>query len=36
MGRYFTSVGAALQTATNGQVPAEAALQEAAAEMRHE
>jgi hypothetical protein len=34
MGRYFTSVGAALQIATNGQASARAALQEAEANMR--
>ena len=34
MGRYFTSVGAALQIATNGQASALAALQEAEANMR--
>jgi len=34
MGRYFTSVGAALQIATNGQASAQAALQEAEAIMR--
>jgi maltose/maltodextrin transport system substrate-binding protein len=34
MGRYFTSVGAALQIATNGQASAQAALQEAEANMR--
>jgi maltose/maltodextrin transport system substrate-binding protein len=36
MGRYFTSVGAALQIATNGQASAQAALQEAEANMRHQ
>jgi maltose/maltodextrin transport system substrate-binding protein len=34
MGRYFTSMGAALQIATNGQASAQAALQEAEANMR--
>jgi maltose-binding protein MalE len=34
MGRYFTSVGAALQIATNGQASAEVALQEGEANMR--
>jgi maltose/maltodextrin transport system substrate-binding protein len=34
MGRYFTSVGAALQIATNGQASPEKALQEAEANMR--
>jgi maltose/maltodextrin transport system substrate-binding protein len=34
MGRYFTSVGAALQIATNGQASAQAALKEAEANMR--
>ncbi len=35
MARYFSSVGAALQIATNGQASAQAALQEAEANMRH-
>jgi maltose/maltodextrin transport system substrate-binding protein len=35
MGRFFTSLGAALQIATNGQASPEAALKEAAANMRH-
>jgi maltose/maltodextrin transport system substrate-binding protein len=35
MGRFFTSVGAALQIATNGQASPQAALQEAEANMRH-
>jgi maltose/maltodextrin transport system substrate-binding protein len=35
MGRYFSSVGAALQIATNGEASSQAALQEAAANMRH-
>ena len=35
MGRFFSSVGAALQIATNGQASPEAALKEAAANMRH-
>jgi maltose/maltodextrin transport system substrate-binding protein len=35
MGRYFSSVGAALQIATNGGASSQAALQEAAANMRH-
>jgi maltose/maltodextrin transport system substrate-binding protein len=34
MGRYFSSVGAALQIATNGEASPQAALQEAAANMR--
>ena len=34
MGRFWTAVGAALQLATNGQAPAQAALQEAAENMR--
>lgn len=34
MGRFFTAVGAALQIATEGHAPAEAALREAAATMR--
>jgi maltose/maltodextrin transport system substrate-binding protein len=34
MGRYFSSVGAALQIATNGGASPQAALQEAAANMR--
>ena len=34
MGRYFSAVGAALQIATNGQASAQAALQEAEANMR--
>jgi maltose/maltodextrin transport system substrate-binding protein len=33
--RFFTSLGAALQIATNGQASPEAALKEAAANMRH-
>jgi maltose/maltodextrin transport system substrate-binding protein len=36
MGRFFSSVGAALQIATNGQASAQAALQEAEANMRHQ
>ena len=36
MGRYFTSVGAALQVATRGQASPQAALQDAEANMRHE
>jgi maltose/maltodextrin transport system substrate-binding protein len=35
MGRFFSSVGAALQIATNGQASPEAALKEAATNMRH-
>jgi maltose/maltodextrin transport system substrate-binding protein len=35
MGRFFNSLGAALQTATTGQASPEAALKEAAANMRH-
>jgi maltose/maltodextrin transport system substrate-binding protein len=35
MGRFFNSLGAALQIATNGQATPEAALKEAAANMRH-
>jgi maltose/maltodextrin transport system substrate-binding protein len=35
MGRFFISLGAALQIATNGQASPEAALKEAAANMRH-
>jgi maltose/maltodextrin transport system substrate-binding protein len=35
MGRFFNSLGAALQIATNGQASPEAALKEAAANMRH-
>jgi maltose/maltodextrin transport system substrate-binding protein len=35
MGRFFTSMGAALQTATDGQATAEAALKEADANMHH-
>jgi maltose/maltodextrin transport system substrate-binding protein len=35
MGRFFTSVGAALQIATEGRASAGAALHEAAANMRH-
>src|SRR5208283_5749718 len=34
MGRYFSSVGAALQIATNGEASPQAALQEAEANMR--
>lgn len=36
MGRFFTAVGTALQIATDGHASAEAALQEAEANMRHE
>jgi maltose/maltodextrin transport system substrate-binding protein len=36
MGRFFSSVGAALQTATEGQTSAQAALREAEAKMRHQ
>ena len=36
MGRYFTSVGAALQLATSGRASPQAALQDAEANMRHE
>jgi maltose/maltodextrin transport system substrate-binding protein len=36
MGRFFSSVGAALQTATEGQTSAQAALREAEANMRHQ
>jgi maltose/maltodextrin transport system substrate-binding protein len=36
MGRYFSSVGAALQIATNGEASPQAALQEAEANMRHQ
>jgi maltose/maltodextrin transport system substrate-binding protein len=36
MGRYFTVMGAALQTATDGQATAEAALREADVNMRHQ
>jgi maltose/maltodextrin transport system substrate-binding protein len=35
MGRFFTAVSGALQIATQGRASAQAALQEAAAEMRH-
>ena len=35
MGRYFTAMGAALQTATSGRATAEAALREADVNMRH-
>jgi maltose/maltodextrin transport system substrate-binding protein len=35
MGRFFSSVGAALQIATNGHASPQAALEEAAATMRH-
>src|SRR5260370_42095818 len=35
MGRYFSSVGTALQIATNGEASPQAALQEAAANLRH-
>jgi maltose/maltodextrin transport system substrate-binding protein len=35
MGRFFNSLGASLQIATNGQASPEAALKEAAANMRH-
>ncbi len=34
MGRFWTAVGSALQVATNGQAPVQAALQEAAENMR--
>ena len=36
MGRYFTVMGAALQTATDGRATAEAALREADVNMRHQ
>ena len=36
MGRYFTSVGAALQIATSGHASPQAALEEAEANMRHQ
>ena len=36
MGRFFSAVGAALQIATQGQASAQAALQEAEANMRHQ
>ena len=36
MGRFFSAVGAALQIATEGQASAQAALQEAEANMRHQ
>src|SRR6516225_3378877 len=36
MGRYFTVMGAALQTAADGQATAEAALREADVNMRHQ
>ena len=36
MGRYFTVMGAALQTATDGQATAEAALRKADVNMRHQ
>jgi maltose/maltodextrin transport system substrate-binding protein len=36
MGRFFTVMGAALQTATDGQATAEAALREADVNMRHQ
>jgi hypothetical protein len=36
MSRFFSSVGSALQIATNGQASPEAALREAAATMRHQ
>jgi maltose-binding protein MalE len=35
MGRFFSAVGAALQIATQGQANAQAALQEAEANMQH-
>jgi maltose/maltodextrin transport system substrate-binding protein len=35
MGRFFSSLGSALQIATNGQASPEAALREAEANMRH-
>ena len=35
MGRFFSSVGTALEIATQGRASPEAALQEAAATMRH-
>jgi maltose-binding protein MalE len=34
MGRFWSAVGSALQLATNGQATAQAALQEAAENMR--
>jgi maltose/maltodextrin transport system substrate-binding protein len=36
MARFFSAVGAALQIATQGQATAQAALQEAEANMRHQ
>ena len=36
MGRFFGAVGAAIQIATQGQASAQAALQEAEANMRHQ
>jgi maltose/maltodextrin transport system substrate-binding protein len=36
MGRYFSSIGTALQNATDGQASPEAALRDAAATMRHQ
>jgi maltose/maltodextrin transport system substrate-binding protein len=36
MGRFFTVMGAALQTATDGRATAEAALREADVNMRHQ
>ena len=36
MGRFFSAVGAALEIATEGQASAQAALQEAEANMRHQ
>ena len=36
MGRFFSAVGAAIQIATQGQASAQAALQEAEGNMRHQ
>jgi maltose/maltodextrin transport system substrate-binding protein len=36
MGRFFTSLGAALQLAADGRLSASAALQQAEANIRHE
>jgi maltose/maltodextrin transport system substrate-binding protein len=36
MGRFFSSIGTALQIATNGQASPKAALREAEATMRHQ
>jgi len=36
MGRFFSAVGAALEIATEAQASAQAALQEAEADMRHQ